>query len=89
VIFNVAFWKAAGERAVKAFTYSLLGTLGAGAVDIVSMPWWSAARIALGVAVLSLLGSLASAGATGGGPSLNNAEELAPSPSLNRSDSYE
>ena len=76
MIFELAFWKAAAERAVKAFTYSLLGMLGGGAVDIVSMPWWSAARIALGIAALSVLGSLASSGATGGGPSLTNAEKL-------------
>lgn len=75
-MFTLPFWKAAGERAVKAFTYSLLGTLGAGAVDIVEMPWWSGTRIALGVAALSVLGSIVSSSATGGGPSLTNAEKL-------------
>lgn len=76
MVFTVAFWKAAGERAVKAFTYSLLATLGAGTLDILSMPWTAGARIALGAAVLSILGSILSSAATGGGPSLTNAEEL-------------
>lgn len=76
MIFEVAFWKAAGERAIKAFSYSLLGMLSGGVLDVVSMPWWAATRIALGVALISVLGSLTSAGATGGGPSLTNAEVL-------------
>lgn len=76
MIFTVVFWKAAGERAAKAFAYSLLAMLAGGATDVVSMPWWSATRIALGVAVLSVLGSVASSTATGGGPSLTNAEKL-------------
>jgi hypothetical protein len=80
MIFTAAFWKAAAERSVKAFTYSLLTTLGAGSLDIVSMPWWAGARIALGTAVLSLLGSMVSSATTGGGPSLTNAEELSPEP---------
>lgn len=80
MIFTAVFWKAAAERAARAFTYSLLTTLGAGAVDIVSMPWWSAARIALGVAVLSVLGSVVSSQVTGGGPSLTNAEVLEDKP---------
>ena len=78
MIFTAAFWKAAAERAVKAFSYSLLGMLGGGLVSIVDMPWLSAAQIAAGVAVLSVLGSIVSSKATGGGPSLTNAEELPP-----------
>jgi hypothetical protein len=76
MIWSLAFWRAAGERAVKSFSYSLLGMLGGGAVDIISMPWWSALRMALGITVLSVLGSIVSSTATGGGPSLTNAEEL-------------
>lgn len=75
-MFTRLFWKATAERAVKAFTYSLIGMLTGGVTDIVEMPWLTAARIALGVAVLSVLGSLASVAATGGGPSLTNAERL-------------
>lgn len=76
MILTRAFWAAAFERCVKAFAYSLTATLVAGTTDIVSMPWWSALRIALGVAVLSVLGSAGSAATTGGGPSLTNAEKL-------------
>ena len=75
-MFTRQFWKAAAERAVQAFTWSLLGTLGAGATDIVEMPWWAATRIALGVAALTLLGSVGSTAITGGGPSITNAERL-------------
>lgn len=76
MIFTAAFWKAAAERAGKAFAYSLLGLLSGGATDIVEMPWLSAAKIAAGVAVFSILGSIVSSATTGGGPSLTNAEEL-------------
>jgi len=75
---TAAFWRAAGERAVKAFSYSLLGMLGGGVTNIVDMPWLSAAQIAAGVSVISILGSIVSSSATGGGPSLTNAEELPP-----------
>lgn len=76
MMFSVAFWKAVAERAIKAFAYSLVATLSAGATDIVEMPWWAGTRIALGVAALSVLGSVVSTGLTGGGPSLTNAEQL-------------
>ena len=76
MIFTAAFWKAAAERAAKAFCYSLLITLGGGAVDVVEMPWLAAVKLAAGMAVLSLLGSAASGAATGGGPSLTNAEKI-------------
>jgi Putative lactococcus lactis phage r1t holin len=76
VIWTAVFWRAAGERAIKAFCYSLLGMLGGGLTDVVDMPWVSAAKIAAGVAVISVLGSIVSSSATGGGPSLTNAEEL-------------
>lgn len=78
MIFTVAFWRAAGERAVKAFSYSLLGMLGGGVTNIVDMPWLSATKMAAGVSVISILGSIVSSSATGGGPSLTNAEELPP-----------
>lgn len=82
-MWTLAFWRAVGERAFKSFAYSLTGMLIGGTTDIVEMPWWSAIRIALGVTLLSVLGSLASSGLTGGGPSLTNAEvvpEPAPPP---------
>lgn len=75
-MFTLPFWKAVAERAAKSFAYSLTATLTAGATDIVEMPWASAVRIALGVTALSVLGSLGSTLATGGGPSLTNAERL-------------
>jgi len=77
-MWTVAFWRAAGERAFKAFSYSLVGMLGGGATNIVDMPWLAAAKVSAGIAVLSILGSIGSSAATGGGPSLTNAEELPP-----------
>ena len=75
-IWTVAFWKATAERAVRGFAWSLLSTLGAGATNVVEMPWQTATGIAAGAAVLSVLASVASSAITGGGPSLTNAERL-------------
>jgi hypothetical protein len=61
------FAVAAAERAVKAFAAALLSVLGAGAVDVLSVPWNRALAVAAGAAVVSVLTSIASAkvGTTG------------------------
>ncbi len=75
-LWTAGFWKAAVERALKAFSYTLVGLLSGGVMDIIEAPWQASIRIAAHVAVLSLLGSVSSSALTGGGPSLTNAERL-------------
>lgn len=55
---TVSFWKATGERLVRAFAVSMLSLLGAGVVDIVHVPWTTDLSISAGAAVASLLTSL-------------------------------
>lgn len=54
------FWADAAERAVKTFAQSALATLGAGAVDILSVNWVGVLTVGGGAAIVSLLTSLAS-----------------------------
>jgi hypothetical protein len=67
---NTAYLKALAERAVKTFCQTLVALLGAGAVDLLSVPWQSALSVSAGAAVLSVLSSIASAGFGGNSPSL-------------------
>lgn len=48
------------ERAIKTFAQTLVAILGAGAVDLLSVPWASALSAAGLAAVLSVLTSVAS-----------------------------
>lgn len=74
-IWSAAFWKGAGERALKTFIQSfvaaLLATIGA-AVTAWEVPWdtalFGAAGVALLAAVLSLATSLGNADFTAGPP---------------------
>jgi hypothetical protein len=50
----------AGERALKAFAYSLLAYLGTGALDVLHADWTGGLSVSLGATVLSVLGSIAS-----------------------------
>lgn len=65
-IWNLGFWKAAGERAVKtAAQAALLAIMGSGAlsaaeVDAFTVNWGAAVGFALGGAVLSVLTSIVS-----------------------------
>jgi hypothetical protein len=71
-----AFWAAVGERAAKTFCQTLAVTLGAGAFDVLTVPWQAALSMSAGATLVSVLMSISSAGLTGGGPSLNNAEKV-------------
>lgn len=57
-IATVSFWKATGERLVRAFAVSMLSLLGAGVIDILHVPWTTDLSISGGAAVASLLASL-------------------------------
>jgi hypothetical protein len=62
MMWQSSFWKAALERAIKSFCYSLLGNLIAGdfLFDIVNFQWLQALGTSAGIALISILGSLGS-----------------------------
>jgi len=68
---TVSFWKATGERAVKAFVGAALTLLGAGPIDVLHIAWTTTLSLSAGAALASVLMSLASAQiGTPGSPSL-------------------
>lgn len=77
-IFTRTFWKAAGERCLRAAAWTLLSTLTGGAVNLLEVPWAGALGVAGMAAVLSLLASIAVDQVTGTGPSVTSAEQLKP-----------
>lgn len=78
-IFTVAFAKAAAERAIKTFAQTGAALLTAAGTGLLDTDWQTAASVAAMAAIISLLTSVGSDLATSGtGPSLTNAEELAP-----------
>jgi hypothetical protein len=69
-LFEVHFWRFALERAIKTFAQTALALLGAGALNVLTVDWSQALGVSAGAAVLSILTSVASAGVSGGSPSL-------------------
>jgi hypothetical protein len=57
---TVSFWKASGERALKAFASTGLTLLGAGPVDVLHIAWQTTLSLSVGAALVSVLMSLAS-----------------------------
>jgi hypothetical protein len=55
-----AFWRAAGERAVKTFAQSLAALLGAGGLGLLDVAWTASLSTAGLAALLSLLTSVGS-----------------------------
>ena len=80
------FWTAAAERALKTAAQSLLVTLGAGAINILEVPWGAALAVAGGGAVASLLTSIVSSSAAGEGPALFGPETVEPAAPATSSD---
>ncbi len=54
------FWLATAERALKTFAQTFVLLLGAGAVDLLSVPWRVDLSLSIGAALLSVLTSIAS-----------------------------
>lgn len=69
-MFTVQFWRAAAERALKTLAQSLIAVLAVGQTTILSVDWRQALAVAATATVLSVLTSVASAGAGNYGPSL-------------------
>lgn len=70
-MFDIDFWKASAERAIKTFIQVLLAGIGTDQVGILDLAWETSLSLAASAAVLSLLTSLGSANLGGkAGPSL-------------------
>jgi hypothetical protein len=69
-IWTVAFWKAAAERAVRAFAVGVLGAGVGGNLPVTNIPWWAALSIGASAAIGSVLISLTVNTATGDGPGI-------------------
>lgn len=70
-MFDIDFWKATAERAVKTFVQVLIATFGTDQIGIVELPWESALSLAASAALLSIMTSLGSANlGSKAGPSL-------------------
>ena len=61
-----AFWKGAGERALKTFAQALVAVIGVGAVGLLDVDWLGALSAALLATVISLLTSIGNADFTAG-----------------------
>lgn len=77
-IFTIAFWRAASERAIKSAAQGLLvAGVGAAGFDALTANYETLGGAALGMALASILTSVASDALTdGAGPSLTDAEVL-------------
>lgn len=70
VLATKLFWKDAAERAIKTFAQALVALLGAGAVDVLQVNWGDRLSVSVGAALISVLTSIASAGAGSNSASL-------------------
>ena len=61
-----AFWKGAGERALKTFAQALVAVIGVGTVGLLDVDWLGALSAALLATVISLLTSIGNADFTAG-----------------------
>ena len=72
-MFDINFWRAAGERAIKTFAQTSMALIGVGMVGIHTVDWPMYLSVGATAALLSLLTSLASANfGSNPGPSLTD-----------------
>ena len=69
-MFEKHFWYFALERSIKTAAQTALALVGAGALNVLTADWQQIVGVSVGAAVLSILTSVASAGVSGGSPSL-------------------
>jgi hypothetical protein len=79
-MYDLRFWKAAGERAVKTLAQTLIALIGTGMVGVMELDWLQMLSIAATATILSLLTSIASSNfGSHPGPSLAD-ETIEPDP---------
>lgn len=78
-MYDIRFWKATGERAIKTFAQTLIALIGTTAVTIVDLDWLQMLGVSLTATLLSVLTSIASANFGTTGPSLAD-ETIEPDP---------
>lgn len=79
-MYDLRFWKAAGERAIKTLAQTLVALIGTSAVSIIDLDWAQMLGVSLTATVLSILSSVASANiGKNPGPSLAD-ETVEPDP---------
>lgn len=61
-IYSVAFWRDASERAYKSFAQGAAVAVGGGMANVLSLDWQNVLGAGAGMAVMSLLSSIASVG---------------------------
>ena len=66
MLWTTAFWRGAGERALKTFAQALVAVIGVGAVGLLDVDWLGALSAATLATVVSLLTSIGNADFTAG-----------------------
>lgn len=77
-MYDIRFWGAAAERALKTLAQTLVALIGANAVSILDLDWANMLGVSATAAIVSVLTSVASAPFGNNGPSLVD-EQLVPS----------
>jgi hypothetical protein len=75
---DAKFWLATLERAIVAFSASLIAVIGSTQVGITDIEWFGAFSISATAAILSILTAVVSGTATGRGPATFGPETTAP-----------
>ena len=79
-MYDLRFWKAAGERAIKTLAQTLVALIGTSAVSIIDLDWAQMLGVSFTATVLSILSSVASSNlGKNPGPSLAD-ETVEPDP---------
>lgn len=76
-MFTAAFWRAAGERAIKTIAQTAIAVIGVDAlISVVDIDWQYIAGVSATAGILSVLTSVASNGVGAPGPSLGQETEV-------------
>lgn len=78
MIWTLAFWKGAGERAIKTFAQTLVGYIVVGTTGLLDVEWHTALSVAGAATLASLLTSIGNADFVSGesGPSAESRNTL-------------